>query len=67
MKHFFCVFCKFQGPFGTQTELGFFWRNYFFLGINKRRRSTRVGDDTKKVCQVGTPSAECCSNIKFSP
>jgi hypothetical protein len=23
-----CIF-KFQGPFGTQMELGFFWRNYF--------------------------------------
>jgi hypothetical protein len=25
------------------------------------------GDDTKEVCQVGTPSAECCSKSKFSP
>jgi hypothetical protein len=24
-------------------------------------------DDTKKVCQVGTPSVECCSKSKFSP
>jgi hypothetical protein len=25
-----CIF-KFHGPFGTQTELGFFWRNNFLL------------------------------------
>jgi hypothetical protein len=24
-------------------------------------------DDTKQVCQVGTPSAECCGKSKFSP
>jgi hypothetical protein len=24
-------------------------------------------DDTKQVCQVGTPSAECCNKSKFSP
>jgi hypothetical protein len=24
-------------------------------------------DDTKQVCQVWTPSAECCSKSKFSP
>jgi hypothetical protein len=24
-------------------------------------------DDTRQVCQVGTPSVECCSNSKFSP
>jgi hypothetical protein len=23
-------------------------------------------DDTKQVCQVGTPSLECCSKSKFS-
>jgi hypothetical protein len=26
-----------------------------------------VFDDTKQVCQVGNPSAECCSKSKFSP
>jgi hypothetical protein len=32
-----CIF-KFQGPSGTQTELGFF--NYFSLRMSKRSRST---------------------------
>jgi hypothetical protein len=27
----------------------------------------RITDDTKQVCQVGTPSVECCSKSKFSP
>jgi hypothetical protein len=27
----------------------------------------RDADDTKQVCQVGTPSAECCSKSKFFP
>jgi hypothetical protein len=36
-----CIF-KFQGPSRTQTELGFFWRYYFSMGTNIKRRSTRV-------------------------
>jgi hypothetical protein len=26
-----------------------------------------LADDTRQVCQVGTPSAECCRKSKFSP
>jgi hypothetical protein len=36
-------FFKFHGLSGTQTELGFFWRNYFSVGSNMRRRSTYGG------------------------
>jgi hypothetical protein len=43
-------------PKGVLNRLDFF-RSRFFWQV----------DDTKQVCQVGTPSAECCSKSKFSP
>jgi hypothetical protein len=54
-----CIF-KFQGPSGTQTELGFFWRNYFSLGTNMRRRSTRVGlaPGPRHLCSFRTQSSD---------
>ena len=30
-----CIF-KFQGPYGTQMDLGFFWRQYFCTRNNLR-------------------------------
>jgi hypothetical protein len=35
-----CIF-KFQGPSGTQTELGFFWRNYFLEQEHEKKKQTR--------------------------
>jgi hypothetical protein len=32
---------KFQGLYRTQTEQGFFWRQYFSQKNNMRRRSTQ--------------------------
>ena len=34
---------EFQGPYGRQTDLGFFWSSYFPRRHNMRRRSTGGG------------------------